>query len=239
MFADPKVHKDLHVTHGDDSECWVEFYKHPVFMEMESTAANRPIYKDVDYISMQFPGDKTKKVVRPVREDDMLRFPKHWASFLETGVVAVEGTPLEEWTALTKSQALELKGLKIHTVEQLAGIGDHLLSFFGAREYREQAKQYLDKSTGFKGRIAELETKATALEARNQALDEQLRTFMAERAAEKAAAEAAIVAKLEAEAAEALRLAQEAETRITQPVVAKKRPGRPKKVVAENPAAPI
>lgn len=176
MFADPKVHKDLHVTHGDDSECWVEFYKHPVFMEKESTDQNRPIYKDVDYISMQFPGDKTKKVVRPVREDDMVRFPRHWASFLETGIVAVEGTPLEEWTALTKSQAMELKGLKIHTVEQLAGIGDHLLSFFGAREYREQAKKYLEKASGTDARV-------TALEEKNAQLQTQLEEMLKAHAA--------------------------------------------------------
>src|SRR5216684_3841118 len=109
MFATPTVHKDLHVTHGDDNECWVEFYKRPVHMEVESEQQGRPIYKDFDYLTILFPGDKTKKVDRPVRDDDKMRFSKQWEAFAAGEEPPMEGTPLDEWPAITRSQALELK----------------------------------------------------------------------------------------------------------------------------------
>jgi hypothetical protein len=81
MFAEANVIKEggsLHVVHGSDKECWVEFRKHPVFQQIESEEKGRPIFKDVDYIAIRFPGDKTKMVDRPVCDQDKLRFAAQW-----------------------------------------------------------------------------------------------------------------------------------------------------------------
>lgn len=196
MFAEANVVKEgghLTVHHGSDRECWVEFRKHPVYQQVESEEKGRPIFKDVDYITIQFPGDKTKKVDRPVMEDDKRRFPQHWAQFEATGLVTQIGTPLEEWPPITKSQALELKGLGIHTVEQLSNLGDGLLGFLGAREYREAARKYLEKATGSEAQMKLLNDRMDELMRRNAELTEQLAAAAAERAADKLAAETGAV----------------------------------------------
>lgn len=190
-FAEANVIKEgntLRVVHGSDRECFVEFRKHPVYHEVDSQHHGRAIFHDVDYITIIFPGDKTKKVDRPVDERDKQRFPEQWRQFEQTGVVSQVGTPLEEWGPITKSQALELKALSIHTVEQLASLGDSLLGFLGAREYREAARKWLERVDGDKGRLDnlmsqhqelatkhdELEQRHTALMAQHQALIERL-----------------------------------------------------------------
>lgn len=189
MFAEANVIKEgntLHVTHGSDKECWVEFRKHPVFQQIESEEKGRPIFKDVDYIAIRFPGDKTKMVDRPVQDQDKLRFAAQWHQFEQTGIVTQIGTPLEEWPPITKSQALELKGLGIHTVEQLSNLGDGLLGFLGAREYREAARKYLEKASGSEAQMKMLNERMDELMRRNAELSEQLAAAAAEREQAKA-----------------------------------------------------
>lgn len=172
MFAEANVikeHGQLIVTHGSDKECYVEIYKNPVYQEVESREKGRPIYVDVDFISIQFPGDKTKKVVRPIGDIDKQRFAAHWKQFQETGVVSQVGTPLEEWPQVTRSQALEMKGLGIHTVEQLSAIGDNLLNFLGARELRTAAGEYIEKASGVNAQLTSLQAQFEALMAQNMA----------------------------------------------------------------------
>lgn len=137
-------------SHGNDSGLYVEFSIEPVHQPFKSTEAGRPIFEDTPYITIHFPGDKTKKVVRPVKmEDDdsgpadSTRFPKQWAAFKNQQVQTGSGTPITEWPPLTKSQALELKALAIHTVEQLAQMPDTACNWLGARELRTKAAQWL------------------------------------------------------------------------------------------------
>jgi hypothetical protein len=146
MFAEATVHKSgnqLHVTHGDDKECYVEFRLEAVRMEAESEREGRPIYRDMPFIRIMFPGDKTKVVDRPVSDTDKQRFSHQWAVFERQGEQVQSGTPITEWPFLTKSEALSLKGIGIHTVEQLANVADGNLTWLGARDYRERAKSWL------------------------------------------------------------------------------------------------
>ena len=221
MFADATVVKEggqLIVHHGNDKECWVEFRKHPVHQEVESEAQHRPIYRDVDYITIQFPGDKTKKVDRPVNNDDKLRFPQHWQQFEATGLVTQIGLPLEEWPQLTRSQAMEMKGIGVHTVEQLSNIGDHLLTFLGAREYRDKAREFLAKAESWETKMAELEER---LAKRENGLRDRIDALMAENDALKVRANAQ---EARQDRAEGVAAAPEA----------KKKPGRPRKVAQET-----
>lgn len=230
MFAEANVvkeHGQLIVTHGSDKECYVEIYKNPVYQEVESREKGRPIYLDVDFISIQFPGDKTKKVVRPINDDDKMRFGAHWKQFVETGVVSQVGTPLEEWPQVTRSQALELKGLGIHTVEQLANIGDNLLGFLGAREYREQARAYIEKASGMSAKFDALQAQFEALLAQNAAALE--RTQAAEAEKEAAAADAKrLLAEIDAMRA----TVNEAKPPIEATQPERKKPGRKPKAPA-------
>lgn len=160
-FASPTVHKSgnqLHVAHGNDSNLFAEFFMKAVEQKAESLAQGRPIFKDVEHIRIIVPGDRTKVVEREVRlhDDaggglisDVNRFPAQYAAFKAQTEQVVSGTPIVEWPLLTRSQAMELKGMHFHTVEQLAGASDTQLgSFFGGKELRNKAASWLDTAKG-------------------------------------------------------------------------------------------
>lgn len=146
-FASAQIHQkgnNLYVTHGEDSNLWVEFRKEPVKNEMKSESEGRAIFDDVVFIDITFPGDKTKKVVRPVQDSDKERFARQWENFQkgETGD-NLTGTRLEEWPLLSRSEIAELKAINIFTVDQLANLPDSALNWLGARTYRTKAEAWL------------------------------------------------------------------------------------------------
>lgn len=175
-FAQAKIVEqgnNLHVVHGDDSKLYVEFRMEAVHMGAESEKQGRPIYKDVPYIEINFPGDRTKKIYRPVKMEadhqspaDPVRFPRQWGAFQNQQEQVQMGTPIEQWGPLTKSQAMELKAMRIHTVEQLAGIPDQNLTWLGAREMRDKAEVWLKQAGNGK--------EVLRLEAENVQLREDL-----------------------------------------------------------------
>ena len=76
------------VSYGNDRGLFVEFHTEDVYQEFESEQEGRPIFKQVPFISIYVPGDKTKKVTRPVRTTwfgdtppDTERFPAQWAAY--------------------------------------------------------------------------------------------------------------------------------------------------------------
>lgn len=175
-FAQAKVVEQgnqLHVVHGDDSRLYVEFTMEAIHQSAESEKQGRPIFKDVPHIQIHFPGDRTKKIFRPVKmEDDMQgpadprRFPKQWSAFEAQREQVQDGTPIEQWGPITKSQAMELKSMHIHTVEQLAGIADSNLTWLGARQLRDKAEAWLKQADNGK--------EAMRLQAENDQLREDM-----------------------------------------------------------------
>lgn len=162
-FAQAKIVEQgnqLHVVHGDDAKLYVEFTMEAVHQPALSEQEGRPIYKDIPHIRIHFPGDRTKQIFRPVKTQDdhvgpsdPVRFSRQWVAFQAQQEQVQTGTPLTEWGPLTKSQAMELKGLHIHTVEQLAGIADNNLTWLGARELRDKAAAWLKQADGGKEAI--------------------------------------------------------------------------------------
>ena len=156
-FAQATVHKSgnqLHVTHGDDRGLYVTFSMEAVQNAFKSEQEGHPVFEEIPHVQILFPGDSTKKVFRPVdlkgsesRPSDPDRWPAQWAAFLAQAEQAAVGMPLTEWSPMTKSMALTLKAMSIHTVEQLSEIPDHALTWLGAREMREKAKAWLAAAT--------------------------------------------------------------------------------------------
>jgi hypothetical protein len=177
MFADAKVEKiggQLQVTHGQDDNLYVEFSNEPVKMEFESEQQGRPIFKEMPYIRIMFPGDRTKEVFRPVemgdyeRPGDPERFPKQWARFQNQEKQVADGTPVEQWAVLNRSEALALKAVGVFTVELLASLPDQALHGvgLGGRELREKARNWLKQATDG--------SEVTRLTAENKALRDDL-----------------------------------------------------------------
>lgn len=159
---------NLHVSYGDDKGLLVEFVDDAIEQPFESERAGRAIFKPVAFISIIFPGDKTKKTYRPATEQDKRRFPLQWA-FFEKGTLAGEtGTPITQWNYLSKSQALELKHMGFWTVEILANASDtQISSFMGGTALRKQAQTFLAATKD--------DSKLTSLTAENERLSQSMK----------------------------------------------------------------
>jgi hypothetical protein len=166
--------------YGDDRSLLVEFYLEPVHQEFASKSAGRPIYKDEAFIHINMPGGKSDLRRRVRMEEgngapsDPDRFPRQWAAFKNQQEQVSEGTPIAEFPPLSKSQVMEFKAQKIHTVEQLAAFPDSALQNLGldGRKYRDMAAAFLDKAKGM-AQYTEMQARNSVLEADLKALKEQ------------------------------------------------------------------
>jgi hypothetical protein len=146
----------------------VRFYKGPKLMGALSDAAKRPVYEDRDFIEIKIVGEKDL-AVHEVREEHRTRFPRNWEAYLRGQNVAHDGTPLESWPEMTPAKVLNLKGIGIFTVEELAAISDaNVTKIPEGRKARESAIAYLQRSSEA-GAAAEV----SALREQVQALTEQ------------------------------------------------------------------
>jgi len=188
MFNDGVIKKQGNqtiVSYGDDSGLFAEFYLGSVIDNEQSQLHGRPIYKSVDFLRIIFPGDNTKTYDKPVnmhmvgnRPSDPERFPRQWAQYQAQQTQVQDGTPIEQWPPISKAQAMTLKGLHIHTVEQLAGLPDVNLSWMGARQLRDNAKAWLDEAESGAETI-KLRNKVEELEAQIEAMRNQQAGFSA------------------------------------------------------------
>lgn len=142
----------MHASQGTrpgDEKLLVKFFNHPRQDKKASKAEGRPIFKEVPYIEIMVPGNKDSLVRRPASQLDIDRFPEHYRKFQarEQDSETYEGTPLEHWPGVTRSQVAELKYMNVHTVEQLADVADvHAQGMMGISLLRERAKAYLEAS---------------------------------------------------------------------------------------------
>lgn len=176
MFSTPTVKQSgasLHVEHGTDSNLYVEFRMESVHQAHQSDKEGRPIFRDVPYVRIITPGDKTKVRDTIATDEHKVRFPRQWEAFSNQQVQVSEGTPITEWPPLTRSEAMEFKALNIHTVEQLAGLPDVALNWLGGMERRKQAQAYLaaSKDTAM---VTKMDKELAKRDADNMALKNQL-----------------------------------------------------------------
>lgn len=181
-LASAQIHgtgNNLRVTYGDDKGLLVEFMDDAVYQEYESTQAGRAIYKQVPFVSIIFPGDKTKRTYRPASGEDKSRFALQWAAF-EKGEAAIEnGTPITQWNYLSKSQALELKHMGFWTVELLANATDTAISgLIAGNLIRSQAQTFL-ASTKDDSKFTAMTADYEKLKASDKAKDEIISTLSA------------------------------------------------------------
>ena len=153
---------------GADSRLVVHFYKRSMKQEDESLAAGRPIFKDFDFVRIMVAGDALTEIDTYANESHKQRFPRQWAHYQNQvgNQEQVIGTPIEEWTIVSRSQAEELKGIKFVTVESVANASDQQLQRIGMiagmnpYSFREKAKAFLnlaEKVGDVNQREAELE----------------------------------------------------------------------------------
>lgn len=177
-FSTAKILDSGEVTHGDDSRLHVEFRMEPMRMGAKSEEAGRDIYEEREFIRIMFPGDRTKMVDREANDIDKRRFATQYAAFQQNKAAPLQGTPISEWAPLSKSQVLELQAMRIMTVEQLAGLPDTAIDFFGGRDLRDKAQAWL-KSAADGAYAMQLKAMNERLETDLAAKDEQLKAMSA------------------------------------------------------------
>lgn len=114
-------------------------------LDSEATAKEgREVYKDVEFITILIPGDKTLTVHRPVRKQDFARFPTQYQAFKHSRGALVSGTPLAGWPLISESQRRELEYFNILTVEQLSEVNDGFAgSMMGVHQLKQTALRYI------------------------------------------------------------------------------------------------
>jgi hypothetical protein len=143
-IIDPNASNGTMATHGSDKNLAVEFSYEPFHLEYKSREEGRQIYEDRPFITIYYPGDTTKVTKRFADDLDFQRFPAQWSAFKQQESQASTGFPLKEWTQITKSQAMELAAMHIHTVEQLAAVPDGQLRVLGSNDLIARAKAYVN-----------------------------------------------------------------------------------------------
>lgn len=182
--------------HGDET-LLVKFYKSPRQNQVKSAEEGRPIFEEVPFIQIMQPGNKDSIINRPATKMDKQRFAEHYRRFeAREDQEALEGTLLDEWAGITRSQCEELKYLNIRTVEQLAAVSDsNAQGVMGINFLKQKATKYLEESKdgAAAAKIAELEAKIRELseKAFGDSSDEEKPTRKRRTKAEMEAAKAA------------------------------------------------
>lgn len=135
-----------------DSRLAVTFYKRSMKQDDASNEAGRPIFKEFDFIRICVPGDSLTEIDTYAQESHKSRFPRQWAHYQNQvgNQEQIVGTPVEEWTIISRSQADELKGIKFATVESIANASDLHLQRIGMiagmnpYTFRDKAKAFLN-----------------------------------------------------------------------------------------------
>ncbi len=159
--------------YANDETLLVKFFLHAKINRAKSDEAQRPIYEDKEYIQIMMPGNKDSIIIRPAMEMDKTRFAEHYKKYLaREDQEAIEGTMLEEWPAITRSQVETLKYMNVRTVEQLVGMSDsNSQHIMGVGVLKQKAIKWLEQADKDK------------LAADLQARDDQITALMARMAA--------------------------------------------------------
>lgn len=142
--------------------------------------AGHPVYKDVEFVKIASPGDRNSMIFQPSNQSYRDRFPRAYAAFKARDKAVTEGTPIEMWAAVTRSEALNLRAFNICSVEALAAVHDgHIDRIPGnGRMLRAKASAWLadakqgaetlrktEENEELRGQIAALQTQMAALVA--------------------------------------------------------------------------
>lgn len=155
----------------------VAFGLYPAIDSKKTQEAGHEVYKDVEFVKIAIPGDRNSLFFQPAEETHRRRFPQAYSAFKRREQQPVEGMPIEQWAPISRSVALNLKAMHVHTVEALAAIHDGYIDKIGTggRELREKAKVWLQE--------AKEGAAAQKLAAEKQALQDQLAALQAQMSA--------------------------------------------------------
>lgn len=129
----------------DDKRLFVTFSQEARLDKRATVQDGINRYKNVEFITIRIPGDKTVSIHRPVVASDKVRFPLQYAAFKNSTGAAVVGTPLTMLLGITPARAKELEYFNVRTVEQLAAMPDGVggAQMMGIQSLRQAAQAFV------------------------------------------------------------------------------------------------
>lgn len=111
-----------------------------------SENAGRPIFREEERVEIIMPGNPHTRPVARVSDEHRQRWPREYEAFKAGMEISPDGTPLEEWPILKRSQVMELKALGFKTVEHIRDMDDLAIQRIGmgGRRLKELALGLLD-----------------------------------------------------------------------------------------------
>ena len=151
-----------------DETLLVKFFSHPKLNQAKSADEGRPIYEEQPYIQIMQPGNKDSIIQRPATDMDKNRFAEHFRKFQARETEEhIEGTLLENWPQITRSQVEELRFFNVRTVEQLVNMSDsNGQGLMGIGLLKQKAQAYLEDSDANAAKQALADQKAENEELR-------------------------------------------------------------------------
>ena len=122
------------------------------FKEAEEERAKKlpdgPVYRKVEFITIDIPGDKTLRVHRPVMPADKIRFRAKYEAFKNAAGEPVDGTPVEQLPEIKPAQVTDLKYVGVTTIEQLAKVADSspMMNMMGGVSLKNRAAAWVAKN---------------------------------------------------------------------------------------------
>ncbi len=133
-----------------NSRIAVKFTIRTVLDKNKTREKGEPVHMEREYIEKLIPG-RRDPVVQPVNNLHIKQFPEAYRRFQERTGDVLEGTPLREWTGITRSLAEDMIHNNILTVESLANAADvQLAKFMGGRTLKEKAKNFIEEKNSDK-----------------------------------------------------------------------------------------
>jgi len=128
-----------------DEKLAIRFFTKATQDGEESVKAGRPIFKEVDYIQIVVPGDRTSTIVRPASPQDIERFEKQYDHWKKTQQEEMQmGTPLEAWGIMSVAQIEEYRYFGIRTIDQMAELRDDVCQkIMGATPLKQKAIAFM------------------------------------------------------------------------------------------------
>jgi len=160
-----------------DEKLFVRFSMEAEQDMQKSAEMGRPVYREVEYITIQVPGDKDNMPHRPAMPEDKTRFAKQYAAFKSNSAEPLTGTPLSVLPFLSKAQVLEFNAVGLKTAEHIRDMADILgQKFIGIQQVKKRVTDFLAAAEGAAPALklqSELEKRDQEIKALNQALKEQ------------------------------------------------------------------
>jgi hypothetical protein len=100
--------------------------------------------KEVEFINLKVPGDKTLEIDVEATDDYRRRFGRKYAAYKQ--MQGMNGTPIEDWTDVPEGFKRELAYLGFRFVEQVAGAPDSAFArVMGGLQWRVKAQAFLNR----------------------------------------------------------------------------------------------